>query len=87
MALPTPTIYYHYLRLSREKFSTLPGFFSEDRKKQVDMLLLQLKQNYSVSDIPVSNKVDIKVETTPELSGASSEFSFFVNDKTNRYRH
>lgn len=46
MAMPTPTIFYHYLRLSRERFDNVPGYFNVDRKNQVDLLLEQLKQTH-----------------------------------------
>ena len=91
MALPTPSIYYHYLRLSREKFDTLPGFFVEERRKQVDFLIIQLKQNYSLNDttIGLSNKsvMEIPEDDEDESDRLVPEGSFYINDKTNKVRH
>lgn len=92
MALPTPSIYYHYLRLSKEKFNTLPGFFVEERRKQVDFLIIQLKQNYNLNEttIGLTNKSTLDTSVEDEDDDSESlipEGSFYINDKTNKNRH
>jgi hypothetical protein len=92
LALPTPTIFYHYLNLTKDRFGSLPGFFNEERKAQVDTVLSQLKITYDIkgSSIPSGFKHASKpnpVTSTPVQEDRYELESFVVDSRTSKYRH
>lgn len=90
IALPTPTMFYHYLKLTRERFGTLPGFFNTERKSQVDALIVQIKETFNVKEKLSFNGQSPSSEepsATP-TPNFLPEDTFFIDDsKTNKYRH
>lgn len=87
MALPTPTIFYHYLNLTKDRFSSIPGFFNQERRNQVDALLTQLKNTNEIKGTS-GEKIDTSTEEN-QLNDFDDEDSslFFVKSVKSKYRH
>jgi hypothetical protein len=90
MAMPTPNIFFHYLRLSEEKFKSIPGYFNEERKSQITSIMIQISENFNIKTPTVAKAkpdIDIKPSQETPFKNLDSYPGFYINDKTNKYRH
>ena len=50
-AMPPPKFLLTYLMATRPLLKTMPGFFEEARKNQIDLLIQQLQQNLNLMEV------------------------------------
>jgi hypothetical protein len=93
MAIPTPSIFYHYLKLSKERFDALPGYFNAERQNQVSMVIEQLKLTHGLDKLhdivkeATGGSARPTNKTNEEAEDVSDKNSFSVRSPVTKYKH
>ena len=90
-AMPIPKFLLSYLIACKDKVKELPGFFTEERRSQINIMIEALKSQLGITTISVMDETEVKkVKATRKVQDNSEswdEKTYVSGPKTVKYKH